>query len=157
MNPGAAGRGAVRAVAVLEAAKGLVVLLAGLGLLALVHRDVQEFAERLVAHAHLNPASRYPRIFLDFAGKVTDTRLMLLAAGALGYSLVRFAEAYGLWRERAWAEWLAAGAGAIYLPFEVLEFLERRSWPGAAVFAVNLLIVAIMLHAISRRRAGAGR
>ena len=40
---------------------------------------------------------------------------------ALTYSAIRFTEAYGLWRERRWAEWLSAVSGAIYLPFEIYE------------------------------------
>ena len=155
MKEGAARHGAIRAVAILEAVKGGVVLLAGLGLLALVHHDVQAFAERLVEHAHLNPASRYPRIFLDFADRVTDGKLMLFAAGAAAYALVRFVEAYGLWRERAWAEWFAAGAGAIYIPFEIVELVERPSPIGAGVFAVNLLIVGVMVNAVLQRRKAA--
>ncbi|MGH8672328.1 MAG: DUF2127 domain-containing protein [Burkholderiales bacterium] len=44
-------------VALLDAAKGALVLLAGVGLLSLLHHDVQRFAERLIFHAHLNPAA----------------------------------------------------------------------------------------------------
>src|SRR5436305_641496 len=43
----------VRTVALFEAAKGALVLAAGLGLLGLIHRDVQAFAERLVRASHL--------------------------------------------------------------------------------------------------------
>jgi hypothetical protein len=52
--------GAIRTVALVEAAKGALVLVAGLGLLSLVHHDAQRLAEVLVTHSHLNPASRYP-------------------------------------------------------------------------------------------------
>lgn len=52
-------------VALFEGAKGMLVLLAGFGLLALIHKDVHDVAARLIANFHLNPASRYPRIFLD--------------------------------------------------------------------------------------------
>ena len=62
-------------MAFLEAAKGAVVLLAGFGVLALVHRDVQQVAEAVVSHLHLNPARHYPRIFLDAAARVSDARL----------------------------------------------------------------------------------
>ncbi|MCZ7627424.1 MAG: DUF2127 domain-containing protein [Candidatus Methylomirabilis sp.] len=55
--------GTLRTVALLEAAKGLLVLVAGIGVLSFVHHDAQWVAERLVGHLHLNPASRYPRIF----------------------------------------------------------------------------------------------
>ena len=73
---------ALRSVAVLEAFKGALVLLTGLGLLSLVHRDVHDMAAQLIRHAHLNPASRYPRIFLDLAAHLDDSRMWLLALGA---------------------------------------------------------------------------
>jgi hypothetical protein len=66
---------AIRLVAVVEGFKGLVVLLASTGLLALVHRDLHKLATVLVQHAHLNPASGYPRIFVDAATQMTDARL----------------------------------------------------------------------------------
>ena len=85
----------VRAVALFEAAKGALVWLAGFGALSLLHRDVQRFAEQLVGHLHLNPAKHYPHIFLDAAADLTEARLLLLAAFAATYGLVRFIEAYG--------------------------------------------------------------
>lgn len=150
-------KGAVRTVAVFEACKGLVVLLAGCGVLSLLHRDVQAEAERLVMHAHLNPASRYPRIFLDAAGALTDTHLVLIACGAAVYALVRFIEAWGLWNERRWAEWFAALSGAIYLPVEIIELFRHASWQGALTFTVNLVIVVLMLYTVYRTRAAHAR
>ena len=58
-------------MALLEGAKGVLVLAAGLGLFALAHRDVQAIAEDLVRHLHLNPARRFPRIFLHLVANLT--------------------------------------------------------------------------------------
>jgi uncharacterized membrane protein (DUF2068 family) len=132
----------LRAVAAFEATKGAVVLAAGLGILSLVHRDVQHVAETLVRHLHLNPARHYPRIFLEAAAHVTDSRLWLLASGAFAYSLVRAVEAYGLWRARAWAEWFAILSGAIYLPVEIYELTHHATALKVAVLVVNLGIVS---------------
>ena len=49
-------------VALFEGAKGVLVLLAGFGLLALIHKDVHVIAARLIANFHLNPANHYPRV-----------------------------------------------------------------------------------------------
>lgn len=144
---------ALRAIAVVEAAKGGVVLLAGFALFSLIHHDVQRFAEQLVAHAHLNPAARTPRIFLELARAATDARLQLLSAGAAAYAVVRFVEAYGLWFARRWAEWFAALSGAVYIPFELLELYKRASWLSIGALAVNAAIVAVALHAAT----GGGR
>src|SRR5258706_297623 len=109
----------LRAVAVYEAAKGALVFIAGFGLLSLMQHDMQHFAEQLIAHLHLNPAKGYPRIFIDAATNVTNTRLWLLAGFALVYALVRWVEAIGLWLGKRWAEWFAVASGAIYVPAEV--------------------------------------
>jgi uncharacterized membrane protein (DUF2068 family) len=143
---------AVRFVAWLEAAKGVIVLLAATGLLSLVHKDVYQLAALLVEHAHLNPASRYPQIFLDAAAKLGDSRLLALAAGAALYSAVRLVEAYGLYFERAWAELLAAGSGAIYVPFELAGWVHQPSWHAAALLVLNLAVVALMVRAMLQRR-----
>jgi uncharacterized membrane protein (DUF2068 family) len=135
---------AVRAVAVFEAAKAALVLMAGVGLLSLVHHDVQAFAERLVRQSHLNPASHYPRIFLDAAGRVTDANLWLFAGGALLYAVVRGVEAYGLWHERRWAEWFALVAGGIYVPIEIYELVRHATWLKVVILATNLAVVAYM-------------
>lgn len=142
----------IRTVAVLEASKGIGVLLTGLGLFALVHQDVQRFAESLVRHAHLNPAAHTPRVFLEFASKLDDARLMQLALAAIAYAAVRMIEAYGLWYGRAWGEGFAAASGAVYVPFELRELCHRPGWLVACLLAVNLAIVAFMLYSLRRRR-----
>lgn len=139
-------------MAILEATKGAAVLLAGFGLAALIHHDVQHVAAVIVHHLHLNPAKHYPRIFLDAAGRTTDARLWMLAAGAFAYCGVRFVEAYGLWRERWWAEGFAALSGAIYMPFEIYRFAHGGGWIAATALLVNALVVAFMVYALRARR-----
>ena len=103
-------------------------------------------------HLHLNPASHYPQIFLDAAANMHDSRLLGLAAGAAAYALVRFVEAYGLYLQKAWAEVLAAGSGALYVPFELAGLLRRPNWHAGALLALNLLVVSVMVAALLQRR-----
>lgn len=143
---------AVRAVAILEMFKGALVLLTGAGLLSLVHKNVHEIAVRLVEHAHLNPASKFPHIFIDATSHFQDSRLVFLAMGAATYSAIRFVEGYGLWHERAWAEVLASVSGAVYVPFELWELVNKASLLGMVVLLVNVGVVSIMIRALIRRR-----
>ena len=145
----------VRLVALFEGAKGLAVLLAGFGLLALLHHDVQKLAVQLIERMHLNPARKYPSIFIDAAKNVTDAKLWMLAGIALAYSLLRGAEAYGLWKERRWAEWLAVASGSIYLPLEFYELAQGVSWIRAGAVIVNVGIVVFMGLALRHRPRGA--
>lgn len=141
----------LRLIAAFEALKAMAVIAAGFGLLTLLHRDLQTMAETWIAHFHLNPASRYPRIFLSLAARIGDTQLWLLAAGAAAYASVRLAEAYGLWRDRAWASWLGALSGAIYVPIELFELVERITALRMITFAINVAIVAYLVLRLRRR------
>ncbi len=143
---------AVRVIAFIEAAKGILVLVAATGLLAFIHADWNDLAARLVRLSHLNPASKYPHIFLDAVSHLQEPRLLWLAAGAAAYSLLRLVEAYGLFRERAWAEWLAALSSGLYIPAEVAEILRRPALPSIAVLVINVAVVAVMAHALWQRR-----
>jgi uncharacterized membrane protein (DUF2068 family) len=135
---------ALRAVASVEFLKGLVVLLAGFGVMSLVHRDAWDVAESFLEWLHISPDAHYAQVFLNLADQLTDTKLWAVAIGALTYSSLRFAEAYGLWRARAWAEWLALISGAIYLPFEIFELARRLDWIRLAIFLINLAVVLYM-------------
>ena len=142
----------LRAIAVYEAVKGILVLLTGFGLLAALHQNIQQFAEKIVTHSHLNPASHFPRIFLEAAANVTDARLWIFAAFAAGYALFRFVMAYGLWLERRWAEWLVALSAGIYLPLEVYELFKEVTWIVVAAIVVNVLVISLMVAALHRTR-----
>lgn len=143
----------VRVVAVFEGLKGGLVLGAGLGLLSLLHHDLQAAAERLVRHSHLNPARRYPRIFIEAASHMNDSRLRALAALAFFYAAVRFIEAYGLWQTRVWAEWFAIIAGSVFLPIEAYEMFRRPTWMNGIILLINLCIVAYLVNVrLSSRR-----
>ena len=142
----------LRFVAVFELAKGLLVLLAGLGLLSVVHRDIQEVAEELLLHLHLNPSSRIPGIFLKLVDRVSNVDTWFLALGALTYAAVRIAEGYGLWFDRVWAEWLGVGSGLIYIPFEIYELSQGVTPIKLITFALNVLVVAVLADALWRRR-----
>jgi uncharacterized membrane protein (DUF2068 family) len=145
---------AVRTIAAVEALKGTLVLLAGAGALGFIHKDVQALAEQLVAHLHLNPAHHTPRIFLEFASRIDDARLARLAMLAAGYALLRFVEAYGLARERRWAEWFAAISGGVYIPLEIEHLVHGDFRVSLFALVVNLLVVGVMILALLRHRGG---
>ena len=141
-------------VATFEAAKGLMVLVAGFGLFELMHGDVQAGAERLVRHLNLNPASHYPRVFIDASVWFNDAHLRMLAFGAVLYAAVRFVEAFGLWRARRWAEWFGAVSGGIYLPLEIYKLWEAVTWPRVTLLTVNGIIVVYLVQFLARARSG---
>src|SRR6185437_8249817 len=137
----------LRAVASLEAVKGVLAIVAGIGLFTLLHKDLGNVAENIIEALHLNPAHRMAQAFINAADRVSDTRIVTLACIAFGYSAIRFVEAYGLWHARAWAEWFAIISGAAYLPWEVVEVAKHPHhvirW---IVLLINIVVVLYMVY-----------
>jgi uncharacterized membrane protein (DUF2068 family) len=143
----------IRVIAIFEALKGALVILAGLGLLSVMHRDLQHFAEHLIELLHLNPGNHFSEAFVRSAERIGGMRMVVVVGVAMGYAAVRFIEAYGLWKERAWAEWFAAASGAIYIPFEIRHVVSgRHAYFALAALAVNLAVVGVMVYALLARR-----
>jgi uncharacterized membrane protein (DUF2068 family) len=148
----------MKLIAAFEALKAMVVLLAGIEALRFLHRDVRAAAAALLQHLHVDPVARLPRVIMRLAGQVTDTTLIMIAAGAAAYVALRLAESYGLWRNRAWAKWLGAISGAIYVPYELYELGRQVTALRIATFLANIAIVIYLTRSIARgRQAAAAR
>jgi len=135
-----------------EFAKGALALAAGAGLLAFVHHDIRHVVTELLLHLHLDPARRIPGIFVLLADRAASIDMWLLAIGAALYGVLRIAEAYGLWRDRKWAQWLGAVSGAIYVPFEIYALTKGVTPLKLATLGINLLVVAVLSEALWRER-----
>jgi uncharacterized membrane protein (DUF2068 family) len=144
----------LRVVASFEFIKGIFVLLVGLSALLLVHRDAWMLAERLLDLLRVNTGRHWAQLFLDFADDITDARLWAAAQLAFAYSALRFAEAYGLWKQKTWAEWVAFGSGTLLLPLEIRALLRGVTPLRSVVFVGNLIIVGYMFYLLRNGRLG---
>jgi uncharacterized membrane protein (DUF2068 family) len=142
----------IRTIAFFEAFEGVLALVAASGLLMLVHRDLSEIVIRLMEHTHLNPAAHYPNIFITALDHLENMNFTLIALGVVAYSLVRFAEAFGLYHEMVWAEMLAALSSVIYIPIEIMEIFHRATLLSVGVLVMNVAVVTIAVGALLQRR-----
>src|SRR5580700_11561104 len=136
----------LRLVAAFELVKGLFVMLIGLSAILLVHKDAWVIAESLLALLHISTDRHWAQVFLDFADNLTDAKLWAAAQLAFTYSALRFIEAYGLWKERTWAEWVAFGSGTLLLPLEVREMMRGITVVRSVMLLANLGIVFYMFY-----------
>lgn len=143
---------ALKPIAVFEAVKGAIVFILGFGLLSFMGKEDQSFAEQFFVRMHFDPANRYLREIIRMLAEASDTRLILLTCFTTVYAAIRFAEAYGLWHARRWAEWFAALSGGIYIPVEIYELMQRVTWLRIAALLLNLVIVAYMVWLLSESR-----
>ena len=148
-------RRALHAIALFEALKGLAALAALIGVLDLLHHDVRHLAMELIGRFGLDPHARYPTLLLHYADLLPGANVQAVLLLGAGYIALRWAEAYGLWNDLAWGEWLGALSGALYLPFEISHLVQRTSLGGWAVLAGNLALVVYLVTVLLRRRASA--
>ena len=144
-------RRALRAIALFEATKGVAVLAGLIGLIDLLHSDVQAIALALIGRFGLDPDARYPSMLLHYAALLPDADIRMLVMLGSAYITLRFVEATGLWFTQAWAEYLGALSGGIYIPFEVSHFVHEPDWVNAIIVLINVVIVGYLVYALWRR------
>lgn len=140
------------AIALLEGFKGLAAIAASLGLLGLAHHDVQALAYALMGHLHVDPQAHFPRLLLDDIRALQNADVRQVVLLAWGYAALRLTEGYGLWRDRVWAEWLAAVSGAVYVPLELSHLVVHTTAINLSILGVNVAVVAYMVVRLRRRR-----
>lgn len=142
----------LRAVAVFEGVKGVLILALSFGFLALRHTDVHATVDCIVAKIGINPEAHYPRLLAEHIAGVGDKGLRWFAILALVISLLRFSEAIGLWFEQAWAEWLTLISAGVYLPLEVHHIFVHPGWFGLLILAANSAIVFYLARVLAGQR-----
>jgi len=151
----------VRTVATVEFTKGIIVVLAGLGVLSMRHKDIWGVTESFLDFLHVSPHHHHRLfgVFVNLAHQLSDVRLWKIAVVAAIYVTLRFIEAYGLWHIRPWAEWLAFASGAIYIPFEAADLLRHPTWFRVLFIVGNIGIVLymLMLRLEAAKKHGAAR
>lgn len=144
---------ALRSIAFFEAVKGALVLAAAFGLLSLRHTDLHVATDALLLRHGINPERHYTRLFIEGVAKATNHHVGEIAALAFAYAVIRFVEAYGLWRGKRWAEWFAVVSAGIYLPLELNHFGRHPSLFNAGVILVNMLIILYLASLLGQQRA----
>jgi uncharacterized membrane protein (DUF2068 family) len=149
----------LRTVAVVECVKGLLAMAAMFVFFEVIHKnvDLEDAAQNLLYYLHIDPDRRLSQAFVEVAGKVMDANVKLVLTIAFIYAAGRFIEGYGLWRQRAWGEWMAIISGAIYLPFELYKLIRHPNLIHWTILLVNIAVVLyigwVRWEEISARRA----
>lgn len=141
----------LRAIALFEAAKGVIALLGAAALAAIGPDALQREVQGGLARFDI-AAQRGSSALLD---AITPQTLHIAIAVGLVYAGMRLLEAWGLWRHRAWASWLGCIGAAAYLPFEIYALWQHPDWVTWGVFVLNLVIVLVLARDLQRRRRNA--
>jgi len=137
-------------IGLFKLAKAAGLLVVGIGLLNLMHRDVASTVAHWIDYFRLDPEDRYIHNILSRVLRVTPRQLRELSAGTLIYAALFLTEGIGLLMRKHWAEYLTVISTALFVPLEIYELFERFTLIRLSVLAINLGIVWYLVLRLKR-------
>ena len=135
-------------IAAYKFAQAILFLLIGLGARHLLHKDVGDELGALADHLRFNPESKFINFILDKASLLNDPLFRRIGLVAFSYSALSMAEGIGLYREKAWGEYLTLAITASFLPWEIYEIFLRQTPIRFGLLAVNLMVFLYLLKMV---------
>ncbi|HRN61669.1 MAG TPA: DUF2127 domain-containing protein [Luteimonas sp.] len=148
-NPDPHAHPGLHAIALVEAAKGVLALIGASGLELVGPASLQRWLELLITRFQFNPDHG---VLARLQQAINPDSVHFAAAAIAAYGVLHLVEAWGLWRARAWASWLGCITASLYIPFEVIALVREPGWIGFAVLAINLVVVWVLARDLLRRR-----
>jgi len=133
--------GGLRAIIALKGFYGVLFFLVGLGVFAIINKDVSDLAEQAADSLGINPDNRYLLLVLESLTGVSPKQLAAVGLGTIMYSGLLLTMAWGLHLRQAWAEWLTIAATAFFIPIEIYEVVRSPHLTYTLALVVNALIV----------------
>jgi uncharacterized membrane protein (DUF2068 family) len=138
------------AIAVFKLFKGALLLLAGFGLLELMHADMATLFSRVLESLHVNADTRLVHALVLKVDALQPHTVLIAGLVSLGYAALLLAEGIGLWLELSWAAYLTVVSTSALVPFEVYELIERATFPRTILLVVNLVIVLYLVRQLKQ-------
>jgi uncharacterized membrane protein (DUF2068 family) len=133
--------GGLRAIIALKAFYGILFFLVGLGVFAMIDKDISDLAEQAADSLGIDPENRYLLLALESLTGVSPKQVAAVGLGTMLYSGLLLTMAWGLYLRHAWAEWLTIIATGLFIPIEIYEVMSSPQLTYALALAVNVLIV----------------
>ncbi|WP_305805543.1 DUF2127 domain-containing protein [Stenotrophomonas sp. YIM B06876] len=147
-NPDPHAHPGLHVIALLEAAKAVLALVAAAGLEisgpAALRHLVNSLIQRLGSDPEQGPLAMLLKL-------ITPHTVHLGAAVLVAYTLVRLLEAWGLWRAKVWASWLGCISATLYLPLDIYAIVRHPGWASWLVLGINVLVVVVLARDIGKR------
>lgn len=148
-NPDPRAHPGLHVIALFEAIKGFLGLIAASGLAISGPDPVRHFVWTLIRRFNLDPRHGIAA-WTDHL--ISPTGVHIAVAVAFTYGVLHIAEGWGLWRDKAWASWLGCIGVAMYLPFDLYALIRHPwHWLAWCVVALNLVILYVLARDLVKR------
>lgn len=142
--------GLIRLVAIFKLLKAAFLIVAGVGILKLIHMDVARQLDHWIAMLGLDPGSRYVNHVIQKVTRLSPNRIKELGLGSFVYAALFLTEGIGLWLLKRWAEWFTVIITSSLVPLEVYEIYRHPTPIKIVVLVINIAVVAYLLYRIAK-------
>lgn len=142
----------LRSIAAMEFLKGAGAIAAAVLLLLHPHASYGHVAERVLHAFHIHRNSIIAIEVISWARRIDIRHIHIAVIFAFVYAGLRFAEGWGLWRVKTWAEWFGFLNGSLYLPIELIEIYRHYTWVKLAILVINIIVVLYLGWEIRKGR-----
>lgn len=139
-------------IALFKLTKGVLLLIVGIGVHKLLHRDVAETVAHWVDVLRVDPDNRYIHRLLTHILAVTPAQLRAASVGTFIYAGLLLTEGVGLLLRKRWAEYFTIITTAGLIPLEIYEIVHRLTAAKIVVLAINVAIVVYLIVRVRRSR-----
>ncbi len=139
------------AIAIFKLFKGVLLLVAGIGALRLLHRDVGEVVSHWADVLGVDPDNRFIHRLLSRALSVSPKELKEASVGTFVYAGLLLTEGTGLLLRKRWAEYFTIITTAGLIPLEVYEISRHLTALKIVVLLVNVAIVIYLVARVRRK------
>ena len=132
-------------IGIYKVLEGLALTAAGIGVLHLLHGNIEDHLLHWVRVLRVDPDNRYIHRFLERAFSISPKQLKELSVGTFVYAGLRFAEGFGLAARKKWAEYLTVIATGLFIPLEIYEMIHHLTYVRIVVFLTNVAVVVYLV------------
>lgn len=140
--------GALRIIIALKAVGGVLFLLLGLGVFALINQDISDLTEQMADSLGVDPENDYLLQLVEWLTGISPTQIVTTGVLTILYSCLLLTMAWGLHLGRVWADWLTIGATGLFIPYEAYEL----AWTLRVTYGIALAINIFVVWYLIRRR-----
>jgi len=138
--------GALRTIIALKALGGVLFLLIGLGVFALINKDISDLAEEVADSLGIDPENHYLLQLLAWLTGISPKQVVAIGFVTILYSALLLTMAWGLHLGRVWADWLTIGATGLFIPIELYEVVWSLRLTYWVALAINVFVVWYLIR-----------
>jgi uncharacterized membrane protein (DUF2068 family) len=138
----------LRLIALFKLLKAMTLIAIGVGVLKLLHRDIDSTLGHWIAISGLDPGNRWVERGIEKASNLTPAKVKGLGIVSFIYAGLFLTEGIGLWLMKRWAEWFTIIITSSLVPVEIYELYRHPTASKILVLIINLAVVAYLLYRI---------